>query len=149
MKTIQEQLAERIYEILPHKKELEFGCKIQFGFSSATIIGKEENGDYQLVKKQVVGSGDEIIVQSPNMLNILVKKYGIVGQPLRLADLLHAMYKSEDKNESKWSYIAGVAGDKLYFDAPSNNKAIVYNISQDNILSQSDEFCEWALQILK
>jgi hypothetical protein len=24
-----------------------------------------------------------------------------------------------------------------------------YNFSQDNILSQSDEFCEWALQILK
>jgi hypothetical protein len=141
MKTIQEQLAERIYEILPHKKELEFGCE---------ILDRKDN----LIKKIAGSNGDEKVlikgigeIEKFKLLDIC--DFKIIGQPIRLADLLHAMYKSEDKNESKWSYIAGVAGDKLYFDAPSNNKAIVYNISQDNILSQSDEFCEWALQILK
>jgi len=141
MKTIQEQLAERIYEILPHKKELKFGCKIQFGFSSATIIGKEENGDYQLVTKQIVGSGDEIIVQSPNMLNILVKKYGIVGQPLRLADLLLAIGDRVS---------ISIKGDKMTIARGGvNNFVVEYTLSQDNVLLQSDEFCEWALQILK
>ena len=143
--TIQEQLAERIYEILPHKKELEFGCKIQFGFSSATIIGKEENGDYQLIKKQVVGSGDEIIVQSPNMLNILVEKYGIVGQPIRLADLLLAI----SKNLKKGDVINCHINSRGELSIRTLEEIKDYNLSQDNILLQSDDFCEWALQILK
>jgi len=30
MKSIQQQCVERIYELLPQKKELEFGCEVYF-----------------------------------------------------------------------------------------------------------------------
>lgn len=91
MTTPYNQLRQLLTDRHKHLKELSFGCEVQFSFSYATIIGKQENGDYILVKKEVVGEGNETIVQSPNMLNRLVEKYGILGHPPTLSDILLAI----------------------------------------------------------
>jgi hypothetical protein len=38
METPQEKLAERMYELLPHKKELEFGCVFNFISNNNKLI---------------------------------------------------------------------------------------------------------------
>jgi hypothetical protein len=134
MKTIQEQVASRIYEILPHKKELEFGCEVSFGFSSAVFCGVDNDWAYleslepaQPIRK-IIKVGKTI-------------KLEIIGQPLRLADLLLAIGDCVS---------ISIKGNKLTISrGGADNFIIEYNLSQDNILSQSDDFCEWALEILK
>jgi hypothetical protein len=132
MKTIQKKLAERIYEILPHKKELEFGCEVSFGFSSAVFCGVDNDWVYleslepaQPIRK-IIKVGKTI-------------KLEIIGQPLRLADLLVATGFENFGNSPDITEKEVVLWDIMN----------MYNLSQDNILSQSDDFCEWALQILK
>ena len=103
MKTIQEQLAERIYEILPHKKKTE-----------------NEESLHDIGQAYQVG-------------------YDNAESEIRLADLLVATGFENFGNSPDITEKEEVLWDIMN----------MYNLYQDNILSQSDDFCEWALQILK
>ena len=128
MKTIQKKLAERIYEILPHKKELEFGCELKDG------------GNFPIIcfdSKTFIYKGNSEIMNTQDVLDwIELGDIEIIGQPLTLASFLLTFSK-------KYKSQTGVA--EFSMDVVYQG----YNLSQDNILSQSDDFCEWALQILK
>jgi hypothetical protein len=127
MKTIQEQLAERIYEILPHKKELEFGCKV--------IL----NNNLQKTVFATYDDKNRVKLCDYEPLEYTYRIKEIIGQPLRLADLLVATGFENFGNSPDITEKEEVLWDIMN----------MYNLSQDNILSQSDDFCEWALQILK
>ena len=66
----------------------------------------------------------------------------IIGQPIRLADILLAIKKHITVTEDK---------DWLPFDVLCRKVIIQnhYNLEKDNILDQSDEFCEFLLELLK
>lgn len=68
-----------------------------------------------------------------------VESFRIIGQPLRLADLLMAI--KEQKQKSKVVVVA-----HFPYEYGLIQK---YNLSKDNILDQSDEFCEFVLELLK
>jgi hypothetical protein len=125
MRTIQEQLADRIYELLPEKKELGFGCEVKFGFSSARYCGEDNDWVYLEVLEPV-----RPIKEIQKVGKTLALK--IIGQPIRLADLLLAI-----SEEYGWIYSRDVR--KIFYN---------YDLSRDNILEQSDEFCKFALEIL-
>ena len=132
MKTIQEQLAERIYEILPHKKELEFGCKV--------IL----NNNLQKTVFATYDDKNRVKLCDYEPLEYTYRIKEIIGQPLRLADLLLAVGQKSNVK------VNGLGGLSLFFNGKWEDVAMPrYNLSQDNILSQSSDFCEWALQILK
>lgn len=124
MNTIQQQLADRLYELLPHKKELEFGCEWKLNNDIWTYA----NGFSFIKNNKNSWSG------------VLPEKDVIIGQPLHLADLLLAIDKHTDETNN---YIYTVWTTGLFADK------VKYNLSQDNILNQSDELCKWALEILK
>lgn len=132
-KKIQQKLADRLYELLPHKKELEFGCQ---------FIWKEDLTDkdsYCAVFENWVTRNETVrCMTRPFFTQAVVEKSHIteiIGQPLRLADVLLAMddYAKGDLKVIENNLIA------IY------NK---YNLSKDNILNQSDEFCEFVLGLL-
>lgn len=97
MKTIQEKLADRIYELLPEKKKMFWNVEEEF-------------------------------------------------EPIRLAEVLRVITEKYDPNSEE-------EGENL------NNNIIQiirgsfgvkgYNFSQDNILDQSDEFCEFVYNLIK
>jgi hypothetical protein len=118
--TIQEKTAERVYEILPHKKELEFGC--EYKALGQTFI--QLNGLRSTEKEMPQGfylfdmfENDGVVTE-------------IIGQPIRLADILLAI----DEVRDDWDYKC---------DALQK-----YNLSKDNLLNQSSEFCEMILGLL-
>jgi hypothetical protein len=118
--TIQEKTAARIYEILPHKKELEFGC--EYKALGQTFI--QLNGLRSTEKEMPQGfylfdmfENDGVVTE-------------IIGQPIRLADILLAI----DEVRDDWDYKC---------DALQK-----YNLSKDNLLNQSSEFCEMILGLL-
>lgn len=158
--TIQEKLAQRIYELLPHKKELEFGCtfwiysgdhkkKLHCYMVSDTHYALKEyktsnNYIWEINKEQILSSGGEII-----------------GQPLRLADLLMAIeITNSDYSKSNRPYnihldfqATWIEGKHLLITHalgdPILNKEGQYNLSKDNILDQSDDLCSFCLELLK
>jgi hypothetical protein len=98
--TIQEKTAERVYEILPHKK----GYVIH---------------DTETRINSITGDLEEIKVDN-----------GKRNEPIRLADILLAI----DEVRDDWDYKC---------DALQK-----YNLSKDNLLNQSSEFCEMILGLL-
>lgn len=142
MKTIQEQLAERIYEILPHKKELEFGC--EFIDTDRNFQKKKYTVVYRNNVYNEFGFGKNEVWSVPDYSDGYVADYtipdeDIIGQPLRLAELLLTI-ETVINNRSNENWIPK----EWIF----RNVATKYNLSQDNILSQSDELCKWALELL-
>jgi len=138
MPTLQQQLANKIYEILPHKKELSFGCKILY----STLSGYPQS--------EIVLTGLHLIKDNKLFLPVgfdgemcIGKIDEVIGQPLRLAELLLAIDK-ELHNEVGIEFLSGC----LSFSHKEYGYA-KYNISNDNILSQSDEFCEFCLGLLE
>lgn len=132
--TIQQQLSEMIYELLPHKKELEFGCIIKsYCHPDIDIVTDDKSEIDSLV------TGKYALHDKDNI--------EIIGQPIRLADILLAVkikhnelfnaYETEDGNK-EFSF----SGDLIEILS-------MYNLEKDNILDQSDEFCESLLIKLK
>jgi len=140
--TIQEQCANKVYELLPELKELSFGCKIlnkhlnkTFVICTSSNISKDVclNGFYEeeqstWIWKKYLNDDDT---------------YKIIGHPIRLADILIAISKiHEDKTiivkhySDCWALIVG-------------DKESGYNLSKDNLLDQSDEFCTFLLEMIK
>jgi hypothetical protein len=122
--TIQQKLANRIYELLPNKKELEFGTawedkQAKWVYVAYFSITTSQKGGWTSVNPD---------------------KEQIIGQPLRLADVLFIFEKLLSE--------AGVFTKEPYFQ--SFNEIISrYKLSKDNILDQSDEFCEFVYELIK
>jgi hypothetical protein len=141
MRTIQEQLADRIYELLPHKKELEFGCgitQIHFGKISNHVITTHCTS-YAAESYWNTADGDKV-----NDKDIV----GVKGQPLHLADLLLAIQEANPLV----NYAIDITGEMTISEGIYRHNYIPtlcdYDLSRDNILEQSDEFCKFALEIL-
>lgn len=136
METIQQQLANRLYELLPHKKELEFGCEV-----------KIDSDEYPLINEEIIrfitckpnGLNEVRLLDQSNWFKVSAISE-IIGQPLRLADLLMAINQNTDEG-------IYVLDDGTFAD----REDVVlgeFNLSKDNILDQSDEFCKFALELL-
>lgn len=65
-----------------------------------------------------------------------------VGRSLGIADLLCAL--NINSTDSRWSISIWSNHMRILFD----KKAGLYNLSEDNILDQSDEFCDFLLGLL-
>jgi len=132
MKSIQQQCVERIYELLPQKKELKFGCEvIKSEMYQGVVVGEA----YEQIA--YLNYGAMKVYLAPK------EHFEIIGQPIRLADLLLAIDK-ELHNEVGIEFLSGC----LSFSHKEYGYA-KYNISNDNILSQSDEFCEFLWELIK
>ena len=156
MQTKQQQLATRLYELLPHKKELEFGCRIEKVFWYDSEQDKKEGkvswkrtiseyGEEGVVIKDLRSEFLPMWVDDGEQLEFKIQpddivSFEIIGQPLRLADLLMAIGK---RNSSVPFY-------KNKFERSNLEEIYLqYNLSKDNILDQSTEFCEFVLKLLK
>lgn len=127
--TIQQKCAERIYELLPHKRELEFGCELEDGGNFPIICINSNTFIYK---------GNSEMLDTQDVLDwIELRDIEIIGQPIRLADVLMAIGKDELE--------------LLFNDDVLVVSRIVsmYNLEKDNILDQSDEFCELLLDLIK
>lgn len=153
--TPQQKLANRLYELLPHKKELEFGCEVWYpgcpSDNKNIYITSQLSKPKYLVEKM---SG-EVGFDSLDKFYI-----EIIGQPLRLADVLMAVeITNSDYDKSNRPYNIHLDFQATWIEAkhllithalgdPILNKEGQYNLSKDNILDQSDEFCTFVLELL-
>ncbi len=155
--TIQEKTAERIYEILPHKKELGFGCELKHhGYLPVFIYqvrGTGNGSDYK-----VYTTNDSLVLLSPIVdekylrRNSFAKEemWEIIGQPIRLADILLAIHSMNDINYDYGDFYFNHGNITFRFkdEIYATTAKLEYNLSQDNLLNQSDEFCEMVLGLL-
>lgn len=144
--TIQQQLANRLYELLPHKKELEFGC--QFIWKEDL---KDKNGYCAVFENWVSKEKTVRCLTRPFFTQAVVEISHItetIGQPLRLADLLLAIGK-QDLHYIKMWVSDNTDNHMLVLENPETNTRVKYNLQDDNILNQSNELCEFALDLLK
>lgn len=162
--TPQEKLQNRLYELLPHKKELAFGCAIKlYDDESNTPIGRYIS---EITLINAPGNrgieaeifGNTCVQHFP--LDEFHQWYKVIGQQLHLADLLLAI-ESRVKitgDEYDWFKTGGVmvsSQGTIYTQELDNSfnrsQDIVseYNLQDDNILNQSDDFCEWAYELIK
>ena len=169
--TLQEKLAQRIYELLPNLAGEWF------------IIDPEKIHYIDLVDKQVQNTDKEMITVTSvqpvifgSTLNdgegiklysgfkewyIYKKSSGIPNKvtsyreinDIRLADLLMAIEKVLDDNHICYVNSVGAVYvldmNKSYQKQFEDTNYGEYNLSKDNILDQSDEFCEFVLELLK
>jgi hypothetical protein len=131
--TPQQKCAERIYELLPHKKELEFGCEVKHK--------KRGTGKYVGINKRLKNLWFDN-EEEPIYAIDIGGNSEIIGQKLGIADILLAMRKS--------GYPIGhyYTQEILGIGTFENSKKR-YNLEKDNILDQLDDFCEFLLELLK
>lgn len=132
-KTIQERLAEKIYELLPEKLELTFGCNTSEGI----FLKQDKNKGYFFTE-------DSLTVVPKTEFKIL----GIKGQPIRLADVLRVVEKV-DNNKNYNNLVKYPYFQNFMMYLATKQKSGFYNLSQDNILNQSNEFCEFIYNLIK
>lgn len=136
---IQQKLATRLYELLPHKKELEFGCEIFNKTLNQKLVVTHFSSNNECINCYYYGESNTTWIWK----KYLDDTFEIIGQPLRLADLLMAINAIEIKE-------AGTDSQKLHVDSSRLPKIMwKYDLGKDNILDQSDEFCEFVLELLK
>jgi len=142
MPTLQQQLANKIYEILPQKKELSFGCKILY----STLSGYPQS--------EIVLTGLHLIKDNKLFLPVgfdgemcIGKIDEVIGQPIRLADLLSAIGRDIFLGNEKVDI--AITPFKLWIAKKGEPMNKCYDLSNDNILNQSDEFCEFCLGLLE
>ena len=136
--TIQQQLANRVYELLPEMKELRFGCVVTFNRKKAIYVNSFTGHDY-------LHFPDEHLPPQDIGKDLILNKVEVVGLPLGVAEVLRAIGKNRDGN-----YIS-VGDDGILFNGEkfATENRLAWNLSTDNTLEQSDECCEFLLSILK
>lgn len=166
--TLQEKLAQRIYELLPNLAGEWF------------IIDPEKIHYTDLVDKQVQNTDKEMITVTSvqpvifgSTLNdgegiklysgfkewyIYKKSSGIPNKvtsyreinDIRLADLLMAI-EEKMKFNSSWEPYKNAINKILmpYYHQGKYQNDRLYNLSKDNILDQSDDLCSFCLELLK
>ena len=147
--TLQEKLATRLYELLPHKKELEFGCEIFNKTLNQKLVVTHFSSNNECINCYYYGESNTTWIWK----KYLDDTFEIIGQPLRLADLLMAIEKVLDDNHICYVNSVGAVYvldmNKSYQKQFEDTNYGEYNLSKDNILDQSDEFCEFVLELLK
>jgi len=139
--TIQQKLAERMYELLPHKKELEFSTLVHNKKDSDSEVGivyLTSLGLVHIIER--INDGGDIFW---NKTELKHEDIDVIGQPLRLADVLQVVEN-----------ISGVKIEVLLSSLTPTSYTIInmiskYNVSKDNILDQSDEFCQFIYDLIK
>jgi hypothetical protein len=140
---IQQQAADRVYELIPELKELSFGCEVIEDKVKQTVI-KYVHTKYDS------DCGEVYTTEHPTEFHKKWRYYEndsfkIIGHPIRLADILRAINK-----HSSDFMVVSENGSFLKRTAPKEyEKMGEYDFTKDNLLEQSDEFCEWLLKILK
>jgi hypothetical protein len=130
--TPQQKIAERLYELLPHKKELEFGCEVKHK--------KRGTGKYVGINKRLKNLWFDN-EEEPIYAIDIGGNSEIIGQKLGIADILLAIIKTG--NDVGLEILSG----QLSFNTEYEYRK--YNLEKDNILEQSDLFCESLLELLK
>jgi hypothetical protein len=162
--TPQQKIAERIYELLPHKKELEFGCEVlcnKFVYERNIVLyiddrylfikpfGVYKDGNFINKNKTINYSDVDVDIIKVDIRNI----DKIIGQPIRLADILLAIEIANKKYISLSQPQISITSNGIIIDDSKNEYSRVtdyeYNLEKDNILDQSDDFCEFLLELLK
>jgi len=127
--TPQQKLAEKIYEILPDKKVLVSGCEVtqnSYGKTTKHIITDHYRGG---VAESYWNTVDGDTVNDEDIISFS-------GEPIRLADVIRAI---EEVGQIENKRIHGIVFGGYTYS---------YNLSKDNILEQSDKFCEYVYKIL-
>lgn len=119
--TIQEQCAERIYELLPELKDLKKGCIIQGETGEGTVLYTRTNQNQETIPKE---------------------------RQVVLSDILRAIPQNK-LQDIGINFVWSEVGRAFAFSKHNSFGRVFYDISQDNLLLQSDEFCEWFYQIIK
>lgn len=139
MKSIQQQCAERLYELLPHKKELGFGCEVKIkdyprihDVFMVVDITNHLNGERTC---RITGFNDYFEAD----------ELEIIGQPIRLADILLAL--SKVGAGVNYTFYAGCFY-KVDLHSQIYSLCVEYNLEKDNILDQSDETAQFICDIL-
>jgi len=118
--TPQQKIATRLYELLPHKK-------IETKYPDS--IYEDSGGNFDYAYSLGIEQGE---------------KYE--QQKIRLADILLALSKV-DEGVNYTLYERCFYKVDIYSQMYS--RCVEYNLEKDNILDQSDSFCEFLLEILK
>lgn len=187
--TPQQRLAERMYELLPHKKELDFGCIVRYratgeveqwygtrysktpgrkkakeetaksniriterdtSWKQKTIHGLSDDKHYPFIDFYSIGIWNgryaEISRYGNGVDEIKYLEVEVIGQPLRLADVLLCL-------SSKMVPLPELDLFSLQLDisirGSNGRNNCLYDLSKDNILDQSDKFCNFVLDLLK
>jgi len=138
-KSLQQQLCEKIYEILPNKKELEFGCEVIYHHNDGQQNENEKS--FVIWASNSNSSNKKITLQNIGDIDADDENLEIIGQKLGLVDLLLAMKKAGYPMEHY--YMQEILGIN-----PFEKSKKKYNLQDDNILNQSDELCEFCLGVL-
>ena len=142
--TIQQKLANRIYELLPHKKEL-MVCSECNG--EGWILGNESGHGCNGTDEDCNRTCPIPIQKQIGCEYCLGSGHFETPVKIHLADILRAIEKvNQDMNYVFYQgkFLRIDISNEIYGE-PSP----VYNLSKDNILDQSDEFCEFVLELLK
>jgi hypothetical protein len=131
MKSIQEQAVERVRELLPELKELSFGCEVE---------GEYETG-FRFISKQVADKPFYIEKGESCTRFLDEDEVKIIGHPVRLADILRAIDK-----KYRGDFFATQASNGWFHFGKVRS---FYNLADDNLMSQSPEFCEELLKLIK
>jgi len=128
MKSIQQQCVERIYELLPHKKELKFGCEvIKSEMYQGVVVGEA----YEQIA--YLNYGAMKVYLAPK------EHFEIIGQPITISNVINAVITYEHHK---------------FFDKKERDEAIIKLIdlaefSKDNLLEQSNDFCKYLWVLIK
>jgi len=119
---------------------LEFGCEVEvrrWGRSESEICIFVNYGHDGLMDKdnKTIGYDSDIVFQN-------------LGKPSTEGDLLRAMYKNDDENYSNWTFIQGIAGDKMVFEYHDKEmKGFIYDLSK-TVEEQTQEVTDQLIEIL-
>lgn len=150
-KSIQQQCADRLYELLPHKKKVPKDLPLPVRYDGISYYwGK--NGEMVADFDEGVNTGDGFRIRGwgriqdeksqdecAKYIEEAINDYNAI----RLADVLLAISEKEKFN-AMLKFMAVNGG---FYD---NGVLIAqYNLAKDNILDQSDEFCEFLYKLIK
>lgn len=143
--TIQQQLAERLYQLLPHKKELV--DKVYIKDFRHPIDAENWVNRFVNIKSIDITPIHE---KRDNGYTSCWVKVEIIGQSLRLSDLLLAIKKGLKDEMEIYLSLDNQYGDTFitWVEQGIKIKDFKIDLSKDNILDQSDGFCKFALELL-
>jgi len=122
----------------PEIVELKFGCHITTRRSGTRLVFAEHDGnanEYGLCYYPRLGGGTQ---------HIRLEGVGIIGRPIRLADVLFAIDRRRPLKQ-RWA----VRYDGLFFDERNNKWGGVWSVRADTLEEQSDECIAFLADLLR
>jgi len=138
---IQQQLCNRLYELLPHKKELVFGC---------IVVDKNSKEQFYVVRSGDEDEGFDMTLASNKTLYLYQASskdtnIEIIGSPLTLSDVLMAIKQLAEKKSEELNSTVPIVE---YIEKTIKEVVCKWDLSK-TADEQSDEVCEFLLSILK